>query len=179
MNARVNELRSERRRDLAEVMLRFRDEPVETLREVAASSADGIKSLKAPVRAFAHSGVKLATISQNTLQNLIELESDVITSALTAAAMRLERAAQAEGVADLILDQADMLGATRDRIVDHATRAVEIFKVTRRDLRGVARHAYEVAVKATEEKAPEVKRAKRKVKRAVRKTAARARKAAA
>lgn len=179
MNAHVNELRSERRRDLAEVMLRFRDEPVETLREVAASSADGIKSLKAPVRAFAHSGVKLATISQNTLQNLIELESDVITSALTAAAMRLERAAQAEGVADLILDQADMLGATRDRIVDHATRAVEIFKVTRRDLRGVARHAYEVAVKATEEKVPEVKRARRKVKRVVRKTAARARKAAA
>jgi len=160
-------------------MLRFRDEPVETLREVAASSADGIKSLKAPVRAFAHSGVKLATISQNTLQNLIELESDVITSALTAAATRLERAAQAEGVADLILDQADMLGATRDRIVDHATRAVEIFKVTRRDLRGVARHAYEVAVKATEEKVPEVKRARRKVKRVVRKTAARARKAAA
>lgn len=179
MNAHVNESRSERRRDLAEVMLRFRDEPVETLREVAANSADSIKSLKAPVRAFAHSGVKLATISQNTLQNLIELESDVITSAMTAAAMRLERAAKAEGVADLILDQADMLGATRNRIVDHATRAVGIFKVTRRDLRGVARHAYEVAVKATEEKAPEVKRARRKVKRAVRKTAARARKAAA
>jgi hypothetical protein len=179
MNAHVNESRSERRRELAEVMLRFRDEPVETLREAAATSADGIKSLKAPVRAFAHSGVKLATISQNTLQNLIELESDVVTSALTAAAMRLERAAQAEGVADLILDQADMLGATRDRIVDHATRAVEIFKVTRRDLRGVARHAYEVAVKATEEKVPEVKRARRKVKRAVRKSAARARKAAA
>jgi len=179
MNAHVNELRSERRRDLAEVMHRFRDEPIETMREVAVSSADGIKSLKAPVRAFAHSGVKLATVSQSALQNLIELESDVITSALTAAAMRLERAAQAEGVADLVLDQADMMGATRDRIVDHATRAIEIFKVTRRDLRGVARHAYEVVIKATEEQIPEVKKAKRKVKRAVRKTTARARKAAA
>ncbi len=179
MNAHVKEFRSERRRDLAEVMLRFRDEPIETLREVAVTSADGIKSLKAPVRAFAHSGVKLATISQTTLQNLIELESEVITSTLSAAAMRLERAAQAEGVADLILDQADMLGATRDRIVDHAARAVEIFKVTRRDLRGVARHAYEIAIKTTDEKVPEVKRARRKVKRAVRKTAARARKAAA
>jgi hypothetical protein len=72
-----------------------------------------------------------------------------------------------------------MLGATRDRIVDHATRAVEIFKVTRRDLRGVARHAYEIAVKATGEKVPEVRRVRRKAKRAGRKTAARARKAAA
>ena len=179
MNVHVKEFRSERRRDLTEQMQRFRDEPIETLREIAVNSADGIKSLKAPVRAFAHSGVKLATVSQNALQSLIELESDVITSTLSAAAMRLERAAQADGIADLVLDQADMLGATRDRIVDHATRAVDIFKVTRRDLRGIGRHAYEVFVKATEEQVPEVKRAKRKVKRAVRKTTARARKAAA
>jgi hypothetical protein len=72
-----------------------------------------------------------------------------------------------------------MLGGTRDRVVDHATRAVEIFKVTGRDLRGVARHAYEIVVKTTEEQIPEVKSAKRKVKRAVRKTTARVRKAAA
>ena len=179
MIAHINESGSVRRRDLAEQIHRFRDEPIETMREVAMSSAGGIKSLKAPVRAFAHSGVKLATVSQNAVQNLIELESEVITSALTAAAMRLERAARAENVVDLVLDQAEMLGATRDRVVDHATRAVEIFKVSGRDLRDVARHTYEVVIKATEDKVPEVKRAKRKVKRAVRKTTARVRKAAA
>jgi len=173
MIANINESRSERQRDLAERMRRFRDEPIETMREVAVNSAGGIKSLKAPVRAFAHSGVKLAIVSQNAVQNLIELESEVITSTLTAAAMRLERAAQAEGVFDLVLDQAEMLGATRDRIVDHSTRAVGIFKVAGRDLRDVARHTYEVFIKATEEKVPEVKRAKRKVKRAVRKTTTR------
>ena len=179
MIANINESGSVRRRDLAEQIRRFRDEPIETMREVAVNSAGGIKSLKAPVRAFAHSGVKLATVSQNAVQNLIELESEVITSVLTAAALRLERAAQAENVFDLVLDQAEMLGATRDRIVDHATRAVEIFKVSGRDLRDVARHAYGVVIKATEDKVPEVKKARRKVKRAVRKTTARARKAAA
>ena len=179
MITNIKESGSVRRRDLAEQIRRLRDEPIETMREVAVNSAGGIKSLKAPVRAFAHSGVKLATVSQNTVQNLIELESEVITSTLTAAAMRLERAAQAEGVFDLVLDQMEMLGATRDRIVDHSTRAVEIFKVTGRDLRDVARHAYEVAIKATEDKVPEVKKARRKVKRVVRKTTARARKAAA
>jgi uncharacterized membrane-anchored protein YhcB (DUF1043 family) len=179
MNAHVTELRSERRRDLAEAMHRFRDEPIEAMREVAVNSADGIKSLKAPVRGLAHSGVKLAAVSQNAVQSLIELESEVITSALNAAAMRLERAAQAEGVVDLVLDQQEMLGATRDRIVDHATRAVEILKVTGRDLRDVAKHTYGIVIKTAEEKVPEVKRAKRKVKRAVRKTTARARQAAA
>jgi hypothetical protein len=179
MVAHVNEFGSERRRDLLEQIHRFRDEPIETMRQVAVNSADSIKSLKTPVRAFEHSGAKLATVSQNAVQNLIELESEVITSALTAAAMRLERAAQAENVFDLVLDQTEMLGATRDRIVDQATRAVEIFKVTGRDVRDVARHTYERVIKATEEKVPEVKKAKRKVKRAVRKTTARTRKAAA
>ncbi len=179
MTTHINESGSVRRRDLAEQIRRFRDEPIETMREVAMSSAGGIKSLKPPVRAIAHSGVKLATVSQNAMQNLIELESEVITSALTAAAMRLERAARAENVVDLVLDQAEMLGATRDRVVDHATRAVEIFKISGRDLRDVARHTYEVVIKATEDKVPEVKKARRKVKRAVRKTTARARKAAA
>jgi hypothetical protein len=179
MITHINESGIARRRDVTKQIYRFRDEPIETMREIAMSSAGGIKSLKAPVRAIAHSGVKLAAVSQNAVQNLIELESEVITSALTAAAVRLERAAQAEGVVDLVLDQAEMLGATRDRIVDQATRAAEIFKVTGRELRGVARHAYEIVVNTTEEKVPEVKRAKRKVKRAVRKTTARARKAAA
>jgi len=80
----INEFVSEQRQALAEQVHRFRDEPIESMREVAMNSAGGIKSLKAPVRAFAHSGVRLATISQGAMQNLIELESEVITSALTA-----------------------------------------------------------------------------------------------
>jgi hypothetical protein len=179
MIAHINKSGSGRRRDLNEQIHRFRDEPIEAMREVAVKSADGIKSLKVHVRVFAHSGVKLAGVSQKAVENLIMLESEVITSALTAAAMRLERAAQAENVVDLVLDQAEMLGATRDRIVDQATRAVDIVGVTGRDLRDVARHTYERVIKMTEEEVPEVKRATRKVKRAVRKTTARVRKAAA
>ena len=179
MIAHTNEFRSELRRDVSEQIHRFRVEPVESMREFAVSSADSLKSLKVHVRVFAHSGVKLAAVSQNAAQNLIELESEVITSALSAAAMRLERAAQAENVVDLVLDQAEMLGATRERIADQASRAVEIFTVTGRDLRDVAKHTYERVIKMTEEEVPGVKRAKRKTKRAVRKSAVRVRKAAA
>ena len=179
MIVEMQEFMSEKSQALADQAQKFRKNPELYIRKALAGSAESLKTLKSPIRVMAHSGVKFTVVSQTAVQNLIELESEAITSALTAAAKRCERAAQAENVVDLVLDQADMFAATRDRVVDEATRAVDIFKVTGRDLRGVARHAYDVVVKATEEKAPEVKRAKRKVKRAVRKTTARARKAAA
>jgi predicted transcriptional regulator len=62
MIAHINEFVSEQRQALAEQVYRFRDEPIESMREVAMTSAEDIKSLKAPVRAFAHSGVRLATV---------------------------------------------------------------------------------------------------------------------
>lgn len=176
----LNEFASERRQVLAEQVHKFREQPVESMREVAVTSADGIKSLKAPVRAFAHSGVKLVAISQNTLQNLIELESEVVTSALTAAALRLERAAAAENVAYLVLEQAEMLGATRDRLADEVARAVEIFRVAGREVRKVGTHLYGQVFERAEEVPLKAKGARaRKAKRAVRKSTARVRKAAA
>mgnify|MGYP003528772556 CR=1 FL=1 len=98
MIAYTTEFASEQGQALAEQVQKFREQPIESMREVAVKSAAGIKSLKAPVRAFAHSGVKLAAVSQNAMQDLIELESDVVTSALTAASLRLERAVEVGGV---------------------------------------------------------------------------------
>jgi hypothetical protein len=186
MIAHVNEFASQQRQALAEQVHRFREEPIASLREVAATSAGDLKSFKAPVRAFAHSGVKFATVSQRAIQNLIELESEIITSALTAAAVRLERAAKAENIVDLVLDQAEMLGATRDRFVNEATRAVAIFKVAGRDMRKVGAHLYgqvfetaeEELAKAKTTRARSAKRVVRKGRRAVSQAGARARKVA-
>jgi predicted amino acid-binding ACT domain protein len=180
MVAYLNEFASEQRQVLAEQVQKFREQPIESMREVAATSADGIKSLKAPVRAFAHSGVKLVAISQNAMQNLIELESEVVTSALTAAALRLERAAAAENVVYLVIEQAEMLGATRDRVADEVARAVEIFRVAGREVRKVGTHLYGQVFERAEEVPLKAKGARaRKAKRAVRKSTTRARKAAA
>ena len=173
MIANINEF-------MTEQVHRFRVEPIESMREVAVSSAGGIKSLKAPVRAVAHSGVKLATLSQNAVVSLIELESEVITSAMSEAAMRLERAAEAENVVYLMLEQARMLGATRDRIVDEATRAVEIFKVAGREVRKVGSHLYGQVFEKADAELPKAKGARaRKARKVVRKSTARVRKAAA
>lgn len=157
---------------------KIRKESVETVREAVAGSAENLKSLKSPVRVIARSGVKLTVVSQTAVSSLIELQSDMLTSALSEAALRLEKAARAENVVELVRDQFGMLPATRARIVEDAQRAVEIFKVAGKDLKSVATHVYEVVIDTTEDKVPEVKSAKRKVKTAVRKTKTRARKVA-
>lgn len=157
---------------------KIRKESVETVREAVAGSAENLKSLKSPVRVIARSGVKLTVVSQAAVSSLIELQSDMLTSALSEAALRLEKAARAGNVVELVRDQFEMLPATRARIVEDAQRAVEIFKVAGKDLKSVAAHVYEVVIDTTEDKVPEVKSAKRKVKTAVRKTKTRARKVA-
>ena len=169
---------SEQTSAITDQVQKFRKESVETVREAVVGSADSIKSLKSPVRIFARSGVKVTTVSQTAVSNLIELQSDMLTSALSDMALHLERAARADNIVELVRDQFEMLPATRTRVVEDAQRAVEIFKVASRDLRNVVAHTYERVVETADEKVPEVKAAKRKVKRIVRKTTARARKAA-
>jgi phasin family protein len=180
MITQIREFVSGQTQDLVEQVQKFREDPVESARKIAVSSAESLKSLKQPVRAFAHSSMRLATVSQNAVQGLIELQSEVITSALTAAATRLERAARAGNVIDLVRDQAEMLPATRERIVNEATRAVEILRDAGRDVRKVGTQLYGKVLETAEDEHPRAKSPRaRKAKRAVRKSAGRSRKAAA
>jgi predicted DNA-binding protein with PD1-like motif len=178
MIPQIQELVSEQTAAFSGQVSKIRKESVDIVREAVVGSADNIKALKTPVRVFARSGVKLTSVSQTAVSSLIELQSDMLTSALSDMALRLERAARADNLVELVKDQFEMLPATRARVVEDAQRAVHIFKVVGRDLREVAAHTYERVVETAEEKVPEVKAAKRKVKRAVRKTTTRARKAA-
>jgi len=179
MFTQIQDFMTEQKNLLAEQAQKFREDPVDSARGAATGSAEGLKSLKDPVRVIARSGVKLTAISQNALQGLIELQSEVVTSALTDAANRLERAARADNVIDLMQEQAEALRTTRDRMVDEAARAFAIFKDAGRDVRKVAAQTYAKVVETAEEEVPVAKTAPvRKAKRAVRKTTVRARKAA-
>jgi hypothetical protein len=177
MIAQMQELMTEKTQALADQVQKMRKESAESVREAFSGSAESLKAMKSPVRVLARSGIKVSAVSQTAVQSLIELQSDVITSALTDVALRLERATRAENVVDFVKDQIELLPATRARIVEDATRVVTIFKSAGRDLRTVATHAYEMVTETAEEHAPAAKPARRKGKRAVRKTT-RARKAA-
>ena len=179
MFTQIQDFMTEQKNALAEQAQKFRADPVESARGAATGSAEGLKSLKSPVRVIARSGVKLTAISQSALQGLIELQSEIVTSALTDAANRLERAARADNAIELVQEQVEALRATRDRMVDEAARAFAIFKDAGRDVRKVATQTYAKVVETTEEETPVTKAVPvRKAKRAVRKTTVRARKAA-
>jgi phasin family protein len=177
MISKVKDFVTEQSQALAEQAQKLGRQPVEAAREGAVKSAERIKALKDPVRALARSGVKLTAISQSTAQSLIELQADMVTSALTDAAAQLERAANTVSVRDLVRDQADVLKATRERIVSDITQAVTIFKDAGGDVRKVATHTYATVTGKGEAK-PAAKKAKtaarKKAKRPARKAPARA-----
>ena len=187
MIVEMQEFMSEQTQALGDQVEKFRKNPERFMRKALVESAEGLKALKRPVRMVAHSGVKLTAVSQSTLASLIELQSEVVTSAMTAVATRLERAAEAEGIVDMVLDQASMLPASRERFVDEAIRAVEIFKDAGRDVGKIATHVLATVTGQTDEElvvakksvARKTKRAVGKAKRAVGQAKRAVRKAAA
>jgi hypothetical protein len=171
MIVEMQEFMSEQSQALAGQAQKFRKNPIGYMRTALVDSAESFKSLKSPVRMVAHSGVKLTVVSQNALQSLIELQSEVITSALTGAALRFEHAARAEDLLDLVRDQTDLLPATRDRLVDEATRGAAIFKEAGREVRKLALQTYGKVFETAEKELPRTKTARaRKAKTMVRKT---------
>ena len=135
MIEQIQEFVSEQTAAISGQVRKFRKESAETVRESMVGSADNIKSLKTPIRVFARSGVKLTAVSQTAVSSFIELQSDMLTSAISDVALRLERAARAENVIDFVRDQFELIPATRTRVVEDAQRAAEILKIARRDLR--------------------------------------------
>jgi len=83
----------------------------------------GPQGAEVPVRTLARSGIKITNVSQTAVASLIELQSDMLTSAISDAALRLERASRADNIVELVREQVEMIPATRDRIVEDAQRA--------------------------------------------------------
>ena len=180
MGSKARQFMKEQREFLSERARNLRKAPVEIARTAAVRAAERIKSLKDPVRAFSHSGVRLTAISQGTAQSLIELQAEIVTAALSNAATQLERAAQTESVAELARDQADVLRSARERIVDDLNKAVAIFKDAGGAVRKVARQTRRKVAGEAQAEMAAAKKTVRKAKRKVaRRTPARTRKARA
>jgi len=177
MISQMQEFVAEKAQALNGQVARIRHESVKSARVAVQGSAESLKALKNPVRVVARSGVKLSNVSQTAVQELIELQSDSLTAAITEFALRLERAARAATVIELIRDQVEMLPATRARMAGDAGRIVQIVTSAGREMRDVATQTYE-RVTDTAEPAPARGR-RRKPKKATRRVATRSRKAAA
>jgi len=164
MQFAINEFIEEQRKGLAELLENLSKTRVAAARSAARQSAARIKELNGRVRALARSGVRLTAVSQNAAQDLIELHAEIVNTALSEAAAQIERLAYTESVRDLARMQAEVLQATRQRIVDDIARAVTILKDAAGDARLAVKPPAPAARKAPARKAPAPRRAKVKAK---------------
>lgn len=135
MSINLSELISEQRKGLVDLMKNLRQSQVKAAREAARSSATRIKSLNQRVRALAKSGLRVNEVTHGAAQNLIELQADIVNSALTDAAAQLERLSYTETARDFARLQGEVMQATRQRIVDDLARAVTALKGAAGDVR--------------------------------------------
>jgi len=171
MVSKVKRFVSEQQQILAEQARKLGQAPGRVVRGAAAGSAKRIKALQEPVRMVTHSGVKLTNVSHAALLDLMALQLEVVTSALSDAAAQLERVAQSDNVMELVRGQAGEMRATRERVVNDLNRAVSIVRDADRGVRDVATETYTKVTRPA--RAPKAKAARpRNAKRAVRKTKA-------
>lgn len=174
MPIEMNEFIEQQMKGLTELVGDLKRSRVAAARRAATESAQRVKSLNTRVRDLARSGVRLTYISHGAVQGLIELQADIVNSALTEAADQLQRMAYTESVRDLASMQAEVLQAARQRIVDDIARAVAILKSAASEARKVAATAKAKPAKAAKKKTRKAVRRKAKV-AAPAKTAARGR----
>lgn len=180
MAGKVQQFVSEQRQAFSDQVERYRTRPVARLRDAAIRSAQRLKAFKTQVPTIARSGVRLTTITQSTVASLIELQAELVASALTAVAARLERAARADSVGDLVGDRGEVLRATRDRLANDIRQAFGILKSSGGDIRKVATQTYaRVSGRGDAQTAARKTSRTRRAPRPGRKKAVRVRKAAA
>ena len=177
MLSQMQEFVVEKAQALNEQVTRIRHESVHSARAAAQGSAESLKMLKEPVRVVARSGVKLSVLSQGAVQELIELQSEMLSAAISEFVQRLERASRAANVVELVREQVEMLPATRARIADDAGRAAQIVVTAGREIRGVATQAFERVTDRTAKASPKT-RSRRAPRKATRRGATRSRRAA-
>jgi phasin family protein len=173
MHMHISEFLDEQKKGLGEMVETFRKTRVAAARNAARQSAARIKSLNDRVRAVARSGVRLTAVSHGAAQGLIELQAEIVGSALGDAAAQIERMAYTESVRDLARMQAEVLQAARERIVDDIARTVSLLKEAASDARKAVRVRAPVQPTATKKAAVRRKKppVRRKVKVAARKKA--------
>ena len=163
MIAELNEFLEEQTTGLAELARRLRQSRAAVARKAAAASAARVRSLNGRVRNLARSGVRLTSISQSTAQSLIELQAEIVTDALTDAAEQMQRIVYTSSVRDLAREQAGVLQAAQQRIVNDIARAVSILKGAAGDVRKVASSA--AAAESVAPRKPARRKARSKVAR--------------
>lgn len=173
MASRVRKLIKEQREFADEQVQVLRGAPGTLVRRAAAKGARTVKALEMPARVATRAGVRLTSLSQHTLESLLELQLEVIRSVLTTAAAQLERVSRSRSLRGAVGGQAEELRAARDRIAVDLEHVLDILTRAGRGVRAVAEDAYQDAVGPAAEAPAPVSRRRKAANRSTRKVARR------
>jgi len=142
----------------------LKDDPLTAVREGVSYSAETVEAFKQPVRFAARSSVQLSSLAHKTTQELIELQSHLMTASLTEMAESLERVAGATDFASLVSAQADAARRSAERLANDANRAIEIFATAGRGMQEVAVETYQKVATPAEVITPRARKTRRTAK---------------
>ncbi len=112
---------------------------LERVRDTLDNSANWVEKGKSPVKALTDKTLKLNRITHNSTARLVRVQAEFVEGTVEAAAQRLQAAARADSLANLVSGQMDLMPATRDRIVTDARKTLDVLSDTRDDLRSLVR----------------------------------------
>ncbi len=106
-------------------------------RDLAVNGAQWVAKGRKPLHLVTESGLRLNTISHKSIARLLNVQAEMVEGTLVATAKRLETAANANSVRDLLNDQVALLPATRDRLTGDARKAMVVLSDTGEDIKSL------------------------------------------
>jgi hypothetical protein len=104
-------------------------------RDLAVSGAHWFAKGRRPVHLVTESSLRLNTITHKSVARLLNVQAEMVEGTLVAMAKRLETAANAHSIRELLNDQVALLPAMRERFTGDARKALNVMTDTGEDIR--------------------------------------------
>ncbi|MEO1574619.1 MAG: phasin family protein, partial [Pseudomonadota bacterium] len=171
---------------LVDTSVRALSDSLSGSRDIATNGAQWVNRGVKPLHVVTESGLRLNTISHKSVARLVNVQAEMIEGALKAVAKRLETAANANSVSELLNEQVALFPATRDRLTGDVRKALDVMSDTSDDLRDLFSETVRdfqndgesVVEEAVETATRAAKRTKRRASKVAKRAKTRTRKAA-
>ncbi|MFK8016166.1 MAG: phasin family protein [Gammaproteobacteria bacterium] len=122
-------------RPLVDTSVRMVTNTLSGSRDLAVNGAQLVAKGRKPLHLVTESGLRLNTISHKSVARLMNVQAEMIEGTLVGTAKRLETAANANSVRELVNEQVALIPATRERLADDARKMLTVITDTGEDIK--------------------------------------------
>ena len=122
-------------RPLVDTSIRMVTNTLSSSRDLAVNGAHLVAKGRKPLHLVTESGLRLNTISHKSIARLMNVQAEMIEGTLVGTAKRLETAAKAHSVRELLNEQVALIPATRERLTGDARKMMDVITDTGGDIK--------------------------------------------